>query len=83
MTEPTNDAVTEARRQRFWRDRCGEPCQHAAPVRCRRDLAHPSPHVGLIGTEPVVWDGAGNATSAQATDHKCFDSMRPRVRGNG
>lgn len=75
--------LIEARLHRPWRERCGEPAIH--PIRCRRDLSHLSPHIGLHGDEPITWDGEGNPTSAQATDHKCFPAMRSlsEVPGDG
>lgn len=79
---PTADdaAIAEAMQRRIWRDCCGEPNQNDVPVRCRRDLNHPSPHIGFrewSRVTPITWSGHGNATSAQRTDHKCFDTMRP------
>lgn len=55
----------EARRERVWRERCGEPCAGWYPVRCRRALDHGTPHIGVRGLDLVVWRGRGNANSAQ------------------
>lgn len=53
------DVLAEAGCERFWRDRCGEPNYGDWPIRCRRDLSHESPHVGLRGDEAIVWPGVG------------------------
>jgi hypothetical protein len=58
------EALVEAIQERWWRFRCGEPHLDRYPVRCRRDLNHPSPHIGL-DSELAVWDGTGNPVSAQ------------------
>ena len=71
--------LTEVWRERPWRERCGEPL--AFPVRCRRDLSHPSPHIGLHGADPIVVDGEGNEISAKVGAHKCFPGMSPRRSG--
>lgn len=65
------DGIAEAQTERWWRYRCGEPHLGRYPIRCRRDLNHPSPHIG-IGHEPVSWEGVGNAISAQNGDYKCW-----------
>lgn len=64
MTE-LPEAIAEALQERWWRFRCGEPDLDHYPIRCRRNLGHPTPHVGL-GPGPIVWDGVGNSVSAQA-----------------
>lgn len=83
MTEVdvTPDALAEADLERWWRYRCGEPNLDRYPIRCRRDLNHPSPHVGLLG-ELVVWEGDGNPVSAQAggADHyRCWGGCRSHM----
>lgn len=79
------EPVLEAARERWWRFRCGEPCLHAYPYRCKRDLAHPSPHIALVGKEPIVWPGEGNAVSAQVGGnghYKCWGGCR-RIDARG
>lgn len=69
---PTPDAIAEAEQERWWRYRCGEPNLERYPVRCRRDLNHPTPHVGL-GHEPAVWPGTGNTASAKVGEnYRCW-----------
>lgn len=60
------DYRSEVDRRRIWRDRCGEPMPDGFPVRCRRDLDHPEPHVGTrhAPTDYVEWPGRGNSESA-------------------
>lgn len=70
----TTAAIAEARRHRAWRERCGEPCRDRFPVRCRRDLEHPSPHVGIVGEDLVSWRGTGNADPVQVTGQNCWCS---------
>lgn len=66
--------LAEVRQERVWRQRCGEPCRDRFPVRCRRDLEHRSPHVGLVGDESVVWLGRGNIHPVQVTGEHCWCS---------
>jgi len=83
LSELRRILVDEVELDRFWRDRCGEPSPHW-PIRCRRDLDHESPHVGA-GRDIVVWDGTGNAISAQTDPgltcwcQQSFQQQRGRV----
>lgn len=74
-------AVAEAAQERVWRERCGEPNRDRYPVRCRRDLRHATPHIGLVSpAEPVAWPGVGNDEPVQVTGKHCWCSPRSGAR---
>lgn len=80
MTTATPEAIAEAEQNRWWRYRCGEPNLNRYPIRCKRDLGHEPPHVG-IGHEPVVWDGEGNAEPGWNTGRCWCTLRRPATSG--
>lgn len=79
MAQDQRGPVQEAAQDRWWRFRCGEPNLTAYPYRCKRDLGHESPHVGLAGKEPIIWPGVGNAEPANYPGlgpYKCWCAPR-------
>lgn len=74
-----NDSViSEVLAERVWRERCGEPMPNAFPTRCRRDLNHPSPHVGLPAEDGrfPTWPGAGHDVGAHTPNYRCWCTLR-------